>query len=142
MDERAMGADVFRTGMADSLMREIGGLLETLARTGVPAALDLRSLPMTAADRDELAARLGRGEVDILFDVAGESEAWETAYAGVWWVRHYGADLQVAVERIEIGPVPEMLAASQADIAAAARRMAGDLEDDGARADAEETAHG
>lgn len=117
----------FRTGMAQSLMREISRLLGVLAKTGESGALDLRSLPMTDADREELAERLGRGEVDVLFEVAGTSEAFETSYAGVWWVRHFGANEQVAAERIEIAPLPEILTTSDADIAAAAARLKDDL---------------
>ena len=51
------------TGMAQSLLREIAQHLERLARTGARHAIDLRSLPMTRADREELEALLGRGEV-------------------------------------------------------------------------------
>ncbi len=118
-----------RTGIADSLIREIADQLDNLARTGEVAAIDLRSLPMTEADRVELAERLGRGEVDILFNVAGTSEAWETNYAGVWWVRHRGADDRIAAERIEIAPVPDMLTVSGEDIAMAAARLRSALND-------------
>jgi len=112
-----------------SLMREIAGHLDNLARTGETAALDLRSLPMTETDRTELAERLGRGEVDILFNVAGTSEAWETSYAGVWWIRHFGADDRVAAELIEIAPVPDMLTAAGEDIEMAAARLRSTLDD-------------
>ena len=44
----------FRTGLADSLMQEIAQRLAALAQTGETSAIDLRSLPMTSADRAEL----------------------------------------------------------------------------------------
>lgn len=119
----------YRTGIASSLMREIADHLAHLARTGEIAAIDLRSLPMTEADRAELAERLGRGEVEIFFNVAGASEAWETNYAGVWWVRHLGADDRVAAERIEIAPIPDMAMAAGEDIAAAAAHLRDALDD-------------
>ncbi|MCB9993373.1 MAG: hydrogenase expression/formation protein [Hyphomicrobiaceae bacterium] len=128
MHDRATSGE-FLTGLVDSLIREIARHLDRLAATGETAVIDLRSLPLTPADRDQLAERLGRGEVEILFDIAGSSEAWETAYSGVWWVRHYGAGDRVAAERIEIMPLPEMLEPSPADIGNAARRLAADLEE-------------
>ena len=43
---------------------------------------------MAQVDRDQLEQLLGRGEVQARLEIAGPSEIWETAYAGVWWVRH------------------------------------------------------
>ena len=120
-------AQGFRTGLARSILGEIAEHLTVLADTGQTAAIDLRSLPMTAADRAELEEVLGHGEVEVALDVAGTSEAWETSYAGVWWVRHYGDGERIASERIEIAPLPEILAAHHADIVAAASRLRGDL---------------
>jgi hydrogenase-1 operon protein HyaF len=112
-----------RTGMAQSLLQEIAERLSDLADAGEASAIDLRSLPMTPADRDELEERLGRGDVDAVLNVAGKSEVWETRYAGVWWVRHLGADDRVAAERIEITTVPEILVTHGADITGASRRL-------------------
>jgi hydrogenase-1 operon protein HyaF len=117
----------FSTGMAKSLVREIAGLLDALAKTGETAVVDLRSLPMTDTDREELEDALGRGDVAIALDVAGHSEIWETGYAGVWWVRHYGGDDRIAAERIEITAVPEIIVTHGADIAAAAARLRDNL---------------
>lgn len=120
------GNDV-RTGLADSLLREIARHLARLADTGETAAIDLRSLPMSTADRDELEDRLGRGDVEADLDVAGRSNIRETGYAGVWWVRHYGGDGRIAAERIEITTVPEIIVTHGADVAAAATRLRDDL---------------
>lgn len=113
----------FRTGMAESLLHEIARRLTTLAETGEASDIDLRSLPMTQGDRGELEHRLGRGEVEALLTVAGTSEIWETQYAGVWWVRHFGAGGKVAAEHIEITPSPQVLASHHDDVAAAALRL-------------------
>lgn len=115
--------DGFRTGLAQSVLREIAERLAALAGGGETAAIDLRSLPMTAADRSELESRLGRGDVTVKLDVAGTSELWETRYSGVWWVRHFGADERIAAERIEIAAIPEILVSHDEDIAAAAARV-------------------
>ncbi len=124
-----MNAEDRRTGMAQSLLRELAVALSTLAASGAEAAIDLRSLPMTTADRDELEAALGRGEVGVTLAAAGASEIWETRFAGIWWVRHFGGDGRVASEVIEVTHLPDMLAAHPDDIKAAAGRMATELEE-------------
>ena len=111
------------TGLAQSVLREIAGHLDALARGGEAAAIDLRSLPMTVADRGELESRLGRGEVSVKLELGGASELWETRYSGVWWVRHKGDDDRVASERIEITAIPEILKSQEEDVAAAAARI-------------------
>jgi hydrogenase-1 operon protein HyaF len=127
MSPDAGGLAGFRSGMAQSLLREIAEHLSNLANAGEASAIDLRSLPMTPADRDELEERLGRGEVEVMLDVAGKSEVWETRYAGVWWIRHLGANDKVAAERIEITKVPEILVTHGADIAGASARLRKEL---------------
>ena len=116
------------TGMAQSLLAEIGGLLERLAATGEAGFIDLRSLPLTDADRAELEILLGRGEVRADLALAGRSEVWETGYAGAWWIRHLGADDRIAAEEIAVCAVPEILRAHPADVQAAARRLREDLQ--------------
>lgn len=122
------------TGMVQSLLREIARALAALAETGTRDAIDLRSLPLTPADRDALDDALGRGEVSAALTLAGDSLLWETRFAGVWWVRHLGAGGQIAAEVIEITPVPDILASHPDDIAAAATLLAATLQ-------AEEEAH-
>ncbi|MBD3728204.1 MAG: hydrogenase expression/formation protein [Sphingomonadales bacterium] len=111
------------TGMAHAVEREIGQHLLALAHDGTEAAIDLRSIPMSDADRAELEESLGRGEVSATLDAMGRSDIWETAHAGVWWVRHFGTEGQVMAERIEIARVPDILRADPADVEAAAIRL-------------------
>ena len=66
-------------------------MLEALAESGQAGSIDLRSLPLSDADRAQLEELLGRGEVQAKLDLAGASEVWETTYPGVWWIRHKGA---------------------------------------------------
>ena len=121
------------TGMAYSILAEIGQLLTALSERGEAGAIDLRSLPMTDADRGQLEEILGRGEVRAELDLAGVSEVWETSYSGVWWIRHKGAGNKIATEEIAVTPVPEILMAHPADIAAASRRIRQDLDSAGAQ---------
>lgn len=125
------GGEGFRTGLAQSVLQEIAERLAFLAETGRPAVIDLRSLPMTPADRSELEETLGHGEIEVALSVAGMSQVWETRYAGVWWVRHFGDRDRIAAERIEITPFPDILVTDDADIAAASGRLREDLASEG-----------
>lgn len=111
------------TGMAHSVLAEIGRLLENLAETGSTGSVDLRSLPLTDADRAQLEELLGPGEVSAELDIAGRSTVRETSFSGVWWIRHLGAGDRIAAEEIAVCPVPEILLSHPADIDAAARRI-------------------
>jgi hydrogenase-1 operon protein HyaF len=128
------------SGMAKALLGEIAALLAKLDETGEGGVIDLKSLPMTAADRIELDLRLGRGEVKAELAVSGTSEIWETGYAGVWWVRHLGGGGKIAAEAIAIAPVPEILMAQAADVHEAALRLKRDMS--GQASPAEEGHHG
>jgi hydrogenase-1 operon protein HyaF len=119
------------TGMAVSILAEIGELLIALSERGEAGGIDLRSLPLTDADRDQLEELLGRGEVQAKLDLAGASEIWETSYSGVWWIRHRGAGDKIASEEISVTTVPEILAAHPVDIAAALIKIQRDLESTG-----------
>ena len=129
--------DGHTTGMAWSVLAEVGRLLEELASNGQTASIDLRSLPLTDADREELDALLGRGEVRVELDLAGRSEVWETAYPGAWWIRHRGAGDRISSEEIAVCPVPEILRTHPADIETAARRLRRDLQNNRPSATAE-----
>ena len=115
------------TGMARSIVAEVASMLESLAEDGATSSIDLRSLPLTEADRQELEDMLGRGEVSVELELAGNSSVWETAYAGAWWVRHRGAGDRISSEEIQVCTVPEILITHAADIQAAAKRIRQDL---------------
>jgi hydrogenase-1 operon protein HyaF len=115
------------TGMAYPILSEIAQRLQTLVDQNQPASIDLRSLPLTQADRDELEEMLGRGEVSIRCELAGPTQIWETAYAGVWWIRHMGADERVATEEIAVTHIPDILLSQPDDVAEAALRIRRDL---------------
>jgi hydrogenase-1 operon protein HyaF len=116
------------TGMALSVMAQIGGMLEALTESGEAGSIDLRSLPLSDVDRTQLEEVLGRGEVQAKLDLAGESEVWETAYAGVWWIRHCGAGGKIATEEISVCRIPEILITHPVDVEAAAGRLREELE--------------
>ena len=111
------------TGMALSIMAEVARMLEALADKGKKGSIDLRSLPLTDADREQLEELMGRGEVKAELEVSGDSTVWETSYPGAWWIRHHGAGGKISSEEISICPVPAILSAHPADIEAAANRI-------------------
>lgn len=118
------------TGMALSVLAEVGRLLESLAENGQAGSIDLRSLPLTDADREQLEELLGRGEVRVELDLAGSSEVWETAYPGAWWIRHRGAGDKISSEEIAVCRIPDILITHPVDIEAAARRIRQELSPD------------
>lgn len=115
------------TGMARSILAEVARMLEDLAENGTTGSIDLRSLPLTEADRQQLEDLLGRGEVVAELELAGRSTVRETAYSGAWWIQHLGANDKVAAEEIAVCPVPEILISHPADIASAAQRIKQEL---------------
>ncbi len=124
--------------MVEAVLREIAGLLETFSATGEAAAIDLGGLPFSPRAREALDARLGRGEIEAAFDVAGRSEIWETGFSGVWRVRHFGA-ADIIVDLVEITSIPEILRSDRRDAKLAAQRLKEALGQD--NADLAEDAH-
>lgn len=116
------------TGMALSVLAEVGRMLEVLAETGQSGSIDLRSLPLTDADRQQLEEILGKGEVRAEMDLAGRSEIWETSYPGAWWIRHRGAGDKIATEEIAVCPIPEIFITHPVDIEAGCKRLRQDIE--------------
>lgn len=127
--------------LAEAIVTELASLLERFVSTGEPGAVDLRGLPMTDADTMRLEELLGRGEVRAEIDVAGRSEVWETAYAGVWWVRHRGADDRIAAEEIIVDRIPAILATHEDDARQASGRLRAAVAGNDARDGQEESAN-
>lgn len=115
--------------LPDAVMREVAQLLDALAADpGAEATIDLHGLPLSGADRAVLADRLGRGEVQAVLDVAGPTHIQETAFAGVWWIRHGDVGDPAAIEQLVVARIPALLPAHPDDIGDAARRLRGAVE--------------
>ena|ERR1019366_2872816 len=120
-----------RTGNARALLNEMLGLLEELASGGEGGSIDLRSVPLSAGDLEELHQVLGAGAVDARVDALGESRAQETRFPGIWWVTHCNEPGETVAELIEVCSVPAILRAPREDVADAAvllRQALNDLE--------------
>ncbi len=110
-------------GAVVAIAAEIASLVDRLATEGEAGAIDLRSLPMTAADRARLREFLGAGEVQITIDADGLSTVWETATAGVWWAEHRNSQGQLIAELVEVCRVPDILMLAQDALVAGSRRL-------------------
>jgi hydrogenase-1 operon protein HyaF len=110
-------------GGVAAILVEIAARLERLATEGETALIDIRSLPLSPADRIELLEALGRGEVTATLDAQGVSTLRETAFAGVWWIEHRDRDAEVTAELLEVTLAPHILAADPKDIAIAAAAL-------------------
>jgi HupH hydrogenase expression protein, C-terminal conserved region len=108
----------------DAVLRETARLLGALAADAdCVGAIDLRSLPLGAADSARLREQLGAGEVAVTVGPDATTQITETGYAGVWWMRLCGADQRVLLEQIVVARVPPLVPAHLADIAESALRM-------------------
>lgn len=106
-----------------AILAELATLLEQLEESQTPAAVDLRSLPMSPQDRAELERVLGDGEVQATVKADGLSSIRETSFSGIWWVTHCNAQGETIAELLEVTRVPQMLASAPDEIAAAARAL-------------------
>lgn len=122
---RVVGQDGGLGGIGP-ILREIESLLARLVAHNESGSIDLRSLPLSEAEREELRTRLGEGEVRAAVQAAGESEVYETGVHAVWWVTHRNTDGAIVAEFIEVTPVPEILKTHPADMRAALARLAED----------------
>ena len=118
-----------RAGNAKALLRELLRLLEGLAASGEGGSIDLRSVPLTVADQEELRAVLGVGAIDARIDALGESRVWETRFPGIWWVTHCNDDGETVAELIEVCDVPDILRAPRKDVADAVTLLRQSLDD-------------
>lgn len=109
--------------IANALLTELATLLERFINTGEEGMIDLRSLPMNPNDKTELEEALGKGEVSANVDVVGLTKIWETSYAGIWWIRSFGAKEQIVYEQIVVTSVPELLKTHPDDMAASLSQL-------------------
>lgn len=110
-------------GGVAAILAELVGMLDRLAQSQTPAAIDLRSLPMSPQDRIELKRALGEGEVRATVNADAVSTVHETGISGVWWVEHRNRHGELTAELLEVTRVPEILARASDEIAAGASAL-------------------
>lgn len=94
---------------ARAIVSEVAACATRFARTGEVATIDLRFLKAMSAERETLAALLGKGEVSAVVESLGRTEVQETSVPCVWWVRHSDSAGETVGEFIEIADIPDLL---------------------------------
>ena len=80
-------------------------------------AIDIRSLPLLPGDYEALEATLGTGEISAEFDGGyGPTEIFETGVSGVWWIKHFNEEGEIAAEFIEVVRIPGILLSQEDDM--------------------------
>jgi hydrogenase-1 operon protein HyaF len=105
------------TGNVKALLHELTGLLDAWLSKGEAASIDLRSLPLTRGDYDELGAALGGGAVSANVEAIGLSEVRETKYPGVWRVTHRNEAGEIVADLLEVCDAPAILRSPAEDAA-------------------------
>jgi hydrogenase-1 operon protein HyaF len=104
---------VHQSGNLEPLLQQIGHALRQLAETGASDSIDLLAMPCSDDDLQQLLQILGQGEVEATLQALGRSEIYETAYAGVWVIRHFNSEQQLVSHGIEITRIPDILQSQQ-----------------------------
>ena len=111
------------TGNLIPLLYEIRHALERWLQNGDTHVIDLRALPMSPDEEQQLLDLLGEGEVSACLSALGDSEVMETAFAGVWRVAHFNDDDVLIGHYIEICHAPDILKSHPDDAGLAIKEL-------------------
>jgi hydrogenase-1 operon protein HyaF len=115
--------DTSSIGNIAALLAEISTMLEQLIGRGTSSIIDLKSLPLSPQEYEQLRFTLGQGEVTARLEAIGPSEIIETHYPGVWWVTHYNVEGDIIADMIEIASVPGILHSQPEDMRVGLERL-------------------
>jgi len=118
-------ADTSSVGNIAALLAEIAAQLERLISNNHTSMIDLKSLPLSPQEYEQLRFTLGQGEVNARLEAIGPSEIIETQYPGIWWVTHYNVEGDIIADMIEIARVPDILQSQPEDMQAGLARLLG-----------------
>jgi hydrogenase-1 operon protein HyaF len=116
-----------RTGNVRPLLSELEHALARLLATGEETSIDLRRLPLTAADEAELDEFFGRGEIHAMLDLMGSSEIHETRFAGIWRAVHHNVTGELMGKYLLVTYCPEILATPVPDVERAIAELRDEL---------------
>lgn len=111
------------SSMVDAVVMELLQLMESYLLTQSAGAVDIKSLPLSGTAYELLKTKLGLGEVNALISVSGDTDVYETAYSGIWWIKHKDMESRVIAEHIEVGRVPAILCSHTEDIKQAKEKL-------------------
>lgn len=120
---RVENTDTSSVGNIAALLAEIAAQLEQLLSEGTTSLIDLKSLPLSAHEYEQLRFTLGQGEVSARLEAIGPSEIIETQFPGVWWVTHYNVEGDIIADIIEIARIPSLLQSQAEDMQAGLARL-------------------
>lgn len=109
------------------LLHEIRHALERLIDTGETRTIDLRSLPFSPGEEQELERRLGRGELVAQLDALGPSEILETRFPGVWLITHRNTEDEIIGRYVEVTAMPALLQSQLSDMQQGLKSLDEDL---------------
>jgi hydrogenase-1 operon protein HyaF len=118
-------------GGLEALLHEISRILDQLVSHGTGESIDLKGLPLSADDYARLEEFLGCGEVRIALEADGHSQMRETAFPGVWWVRHHNRDDDLTAEFLEIAQIPAIAVTERIEVSGGLDRLRARLRADG-----------
>jgi len=91
------------------LLHEIRHALTRFQESGETTTIDLRRIPMTEHDENQLENFLGVGEVSVEINAVGPTHVFETQFAAVWHIEHRNADGEIATKFIMVTSVPDLV---------------------------------
>lgn len=109
--------------MVDAVIIELLQLMDNYLLTQTAGAVDIKSLPLSDDACSLLKSKMGLGEVNAVVRLSGDTEVYETAFSGVWWITHKNIDGRVLAEHIEVGRVPAILCSHNEDIKQAREKL-------------------
>lgn len=115
------------TGMTEAVLSELAEHLKNLIDNDTSYVIDVNSLPLSDIDIAQLEHRLGKGEVEVNLNTIGESHIFETAYNGIWWVKHYTPEKVLISQFIEITTIPHIIKSQPEDSKLALSRLLANL---------------
>jgi hydrogenase-1 operon protein HyaF len=110
------------------LLHEVKHALDKLINENETSIIDLRSIPLAPGEEDTILAILGQGELSAQLASLGDSQIYETQYAGVWIVNHYNAEGDIVGRFIEVTHMPDIMYSQNSDIVSAYGRLSTELE--------------
>ena len=120
---RVLDAGGGLTGNAHALLHELQTHLRALTERDATDAIDLRGLPLSAADMRLLEEFLGVGEIEARIEALGPTRVYETRYSGIWRVTHYSEDGKVVADVLEVTRQPGILSTPPADAVDGLKRL-------------------
>ena len=127
LNVKVIGAESYANVLP--LLHEIRHALARYHETGEATTIDLRRLPMTEHDEQELEGFLGGGEVSIDIHALGPTQIRETQFSAVWHIVHHNADGEIAGKFVTVAAIPDLVMTPPEDAARGLRALTQQLDE-------------